>query len=182
MVKLDPYSICMYPMYDKSRGEIMCGHGLFANAWGINTYWLRRALGRLSAEWILPIGSDVHTAYRDPFYVKLLNREIPPTRTAITNTIFRRHLNGRVFLNDPDVFILRNGKSSGHGIAAVEIHPEQKGIACACQQYFRRCSFVSDNTGVYSEEQKQILLNAYKGYGYKVLSADSDPRIIAAFA
>lgn len=180
MVKLDfLYSICMYPMYDKSRGEIMCEAMDFLRECVGDKYILGcgvplgAAFGRVD---FCRIGSDVHTAYRDPFYVKLLNREIISTRTAITNTIFRRHLNGRVFLNDPDVFILRNSKKEFPGMESPQLKytPEQKELLALVNSIFGDVLFVSDNTGVYGEEQKQILLNAYKGYGYKVLSADSD--------
>lgn len=35
-------------------------------------------------------------------------REDVSTPNAIYNTVFRWHLDGRAFLNDPDVFLLRN--------------------------------------------------------------------------
>ena len=39
--------------------------------------------------------------------MRLFHRERVSTKQAIGNTIFRRQLNGRAWLSDPDVFFLR---------------------------------------------------------------------------
>ena len=41
--------------------------------------------------------------------MRLLHRERTGTLPSILNTIYRAHLNGRVFWNDPDVYFLRDG-------------------------------------------------------------------------
>ena len=61
------------------------------------------------------IGCDVGLDWDDKPHMRLAHRERVSTRQAIGNTIFRRQLNGRAWLNDPDVFFLRedNLKLSG---------------------------------------------------------------------
>ena len=44
----------------------------------------------------------------DKFFMHILHRERVSTHHSVSNTIFRRHLNGRAFGNDPDVFFLRD--------------------------------------------------------------------------
>ena len=178
MVKLDfLYSQCMYPRYGKSRGQIMteamqflreCVGGKYILGCGVP---LGASFGYVD---FCRIGSDVHTSYKDPFYVKLLNREIISTRTAITNTVFRRHLNGRAFLSDPDVFLLRNDKREFPYISspALGYTWQQKELLAIINSIFGDILFVSDNTGTYSDAQKELLLSAYNGMGYKVLSVD----------
>ncbi len=50
--------------------------------------------------------------------MRLFHRERVSTRQAIGNTVFRRQLNGRAYLSDPDVFFLREENLS--------LTPEQK--------------------------------------------------------
>ncbi len=54
------------------------------------------------------IGCDVTLDWDDKLYMRLIHRERPSTRRAVGNVVFRRALNGRAFLNDPDVFFLRD--------------------------------------------------------------------------
>ena len=50
------------------------------------------------------IGADMALSWgKKPF-----SREDVSTKHALLNTIFRRELDGRAFLNDPDVFLLRD--------------------------------------------------------------------------
>lgn len=53
------------------------------------------------------VGCDVGLDWDDAWYMRLFHRERVSTRQAIGNTIFRRQLNGRAWLSDPDVFFLR---------------------------------------------------------------------------
>jgi alpha-galactosidase len=53
------------------------------------------------------IGCDVGLDWDDVFYMRLLHRERISTKNAIVNTVNRRQLNGRAFMNDPDVFFIR---------------------------------------------------------------------------
>lgn len=53
------------------------------------------------------ISCDVGSDWDDKPYMRLFHRERVSTKQAVGNTIFRRQLNGRTYLNDPDVFFLR---------------------------------------------------------------------------
>lgn len=183
MVKLDfLYSVCMYPLYGKTRGEIMTEAMEFVRECVGDKYILGcgvplgPAFGNVD---FCRIGSDVHTSFKDPFYVKMLNREIISTRTAITNAVFRRHLNGRAFLNDPDVFLLRNDKKEFPNTKSAPLNYtwEQKELLAIVNSIFGDILFVSDNVGSYQDRQKDLLLQAYNGMGYKVLSADYEKDI-----
>ncbi len=53
------------------------------------------------------ISCDVSLSWDDVWYMRLMHRERVSTKQAIGNTVFRRQLNGRAYLSDPDVFFLR---------------------------------------------------------------------------
>lgn len=53
------------------------------------------------------VSCDVGLDWDDVWYMRLFHRERVSTKQAIGNTIFRRQLNGRAWLSDPDVFFLR---------------------------------------------------------------------------
>ena len=54
------------------------------------------------------IGCDVTLDWDDKPHMRLAHRERISTRQSIGNTVYRRQLNGRAWLNDPDVFFLRD--------------------------------------------------------------------------
>ena len=53
------------------------------------------------------IGCDVSRSWEDTFFMRMAHRERVSTKNSIDDTTFRRQLNGRAFMNDPDVFFLR---------------------------------------------------------------------------
>lgn len=53
------------------------------------------------------VSCDVGLDWDDKWFMRLLHRERVSTKQAIGNTVFRRQLNGRAYLSDPDVFFLR---------------------------------------------------------------------------
>ncbi|MCR5611726.1 MAG: alpha-galactosidase [Clostridiales bacterium] len=53
------------------------------------------------------ISCDVSLDWDDKPWMRILHRERVSTRQAMRNTVFRRQLNGRAFMSDPDVFFLR---------------------------------------------------------------------------
>ncbi len=61
------------------------------------------------------IGPDVSLRFDDVFYMRFLHRERISTKQTILNTIYRRELDGHVFYNDPDVYVLRNDENKLSG-------------------------------------------------------------------
>ena len=178
MVKLDfLYSQCIEPRNGKTRGEIMCD--------GVDL--LREACGD---KWILgcgvPLGAcmgifdacriscDVNKNWRFELKKSLninsivtgirFNAEIPSSQNAITNTIFRNHLDGRAFCNDPDVFFLRD--------INIGYNWEQKLLHGKVNSVCGNVLFVSDNAGDFDDNRIDVLKDFFKDKAYKVNMAE----------
>ena len=54
------------------------------------------------------IGCDVGPDWDSTALMRMTHRERVSTKNSIDDTTFRRQLNGRAFMNDPDVFFLRD--------------------------------------------------------------------------
>lgn len=166
MVKLDfLYSQCRTPRNNKTRGTIMCEAMDF----------LRECVGdKLILGCGVPLGSafgvvdacriscDVDLSYGGKFYNSMsINNELPSAQNAINNSMFRRHLNGRAFLNDPDVFFLRD-----HNLTFTW---EQKLLLAKINNLFGRVLFVSDDAGEYSEAELKVLKETFRESDAKIL-------------
>lgn len=178
MVKLDfLYSQCIEPRNGKTRGEIMCD--------GVEL--LREACGD---KWILgcgvPIGAcmGVFDACRiscdasKNWKFKLekgidvnalvasirINCENPSSQNAIINTVFRNHLDGRAFCNDPDVFFLRD--------ININYTWDQKLLHGKINSVCGNVLFVSDNAGDFDDERISYLKEFFKDKDYKVKLAE----------
>lgn len=169
MVKLDfLYSQAMQPRNGKTRGTIMCEAMDF----------LRECVGdKLLLGCGVPLGPsfgvvdacriscDVDLVYAGKFYNKLhVNPEIPSAQNAINNSIFRRHLDGRVFCNDPDVFFLRENN--------LTFTKEQKLLLGQVNHMFGNVLFVSDNAGEYSEEDVAYLRRFFTKHNCQIKLAE----------
>jgi alpha-galactosidase len=96
------------------------------------------------------IGSDVALKWEDKLLGGLKYRERVSTINSLTSTIGRRHLNGNVFYNDPDVFILREKNN--------KLTKNQRNTLFILNLIFGGLVFTSDNIDEYSEEEmKQYL-------------------------
>ena len=124
LLKLDfLYAVCLFPPKNKTRGQVM--HDAMAFLCGIIQPHaqilacgipLAAAFGRVD---YCRIGADTHRAW-EHFWLHLArHRERVSTQLALRNTLGRHHLNGRVFANDPDVFILRE---SGTKLSETQRH------------------------------------------------------------
>lgn len=109
LVKLDfLYGACILPMYNNTRGEIMCdAMDLLRECCGDKLILgcgvpLMPAFGKVD---YCRIGSDVGLRWKT---MKNIIREEVSSPHTVSNTIFRRHLDGRAWMNDPDVFFLRD--------------------------------------------------------------------------
>lgn len=90
------------------------------------------------------ISCDVGLDWDNHPVMHYTNREHVSTRQAILNSVFRRQLNGRVWLNDPDVFFLRDDN--------IKLSGEQKHILATVNALFGSLILCSDNMGQYSDE------------------------------
>ena len=168
MVKLDfLYSQCIQPRAGKSRGEIMCDAMAFLRECVGDKLLLGcgvpigPALGKVDA---CRISCDVDLAYGGKYYNALhVNNEIPSAQNAILNTVFRRHLNGRAFMSDPDVFFLRNTN--------LKFTDEQKLLLARINNLLGNVLFVSDNAGDFDDEQLARLRLFFKKTNQKVTFA-----------
>lgn len=166
MVKLDfLYSQCRTPRNNKTRGTVMCEAMDF----------LRECVGdKLILGCGVPLGPafgvvdacriscDVDLSYGGKFYNSMsINNELPSAQNAINNSMFRRHLNGRAFLNDPDVFFLRD-----HNLTFTW---EQKLLLAKINNLFGRVLFVSDDAGEYSEAELEVLKETFRESDAKIL-------------
>ena len=166
MVKLDfLYSQCRTPRDNKTRGTIMCEAMDF----------LRECVGdKLILGCGVPLGPafgvvdacriscDVDLSYGGKLYNSMsINNELPSAQNAINNSMFRRHLNGRAFLNDPDVFFLRD-----HNLTFTW---EQKLLLAKINNLFGRVLFVSDDAGEYSEAELEVLKETFRESDAKIL-------------
>ncbi len=101
------------------------------------------------------VSCDVGLDWDGSWLMRHTHRERVSTRQAIGNTIFRRQLNGRAWLNDPDVFFLRDDN--------LRLRPGEKHILATVNSLFGGMLLCSDNMGRYSPEAKaayaQLLRN-----------------------
>ncbi len=182
MVKLDfLYSICRTPRYGKSRGQIMCeamdflrecvGEKTLILGCGVPLF---PAFGKVDA---CRISCDVAKNFDVEFLENNLNLEIPSAKNAMNNTIFRRHLNGRIFVNDPDVFYLRENDLSGKDPLFVrksgklKFTDAQKMLLAEINNMCGDVLFVSDNVGGYDEKQLSYVKKFFKQSERKVTDA-----------
>ena len=169
MVKLDfLYSQCIKPRHGKSRGEIMCdameflrecvGDKLFLGC-GVP---IGPALGICDA---CRISCDVDLTYKGKFYSRIqVSNEMLNARSAINNSIFRRHLDGRAWMNDPDVFFLRKDN--------LTFTDEQKYLLGKINNLCGNVLFVSDNAGDYDSNAAVLLKKFFDKTDEKIITAE----------
>ena len=168
LLKLDfLYAACVIPRRDKTRGQVMadamellrecagsaeilgCGVPL-ASAFGMVGY--------------CRIGTDVSLDWDDKAYMRLLHRERPSTRNTILNSVFRRQLSGRAFLNDPDVYLLREDENT--------MTPAQRRCLAEINVLTGGVLFTSDDMGKYGEAQREMLADMEALSGAEIAAAE----------
>ena len=168
MVKLDfLYSQCVFPRNGKTRGQIMCEAMDFLRECVGDKLFLGCGVPLLPSFGVVDacrISCDVSLSFK-PKIENIFNvcNEVPSAQNAINNTIFRRHLDGRVFCNDPDVFFLRSNN--------LKFNYEQKLLLAFVNHLMGNVLFVSDNAGDYSDKEIELL---------KMFFAENDSKIISA--
>lgn len=165
LVKLDfLYGACVLPMHNKSRGEIMCdAMDLLRECCGDKLILgcgvpLMPAFGKVD---YCRIGSDISLGWKPR---KHAIREEVSTTHAVCNTIFRRHLDGRAWMNDPDVFLLRDKN--------VKTDFEQRKLLAKINSTFGSLLFISDNIDEYNSAQLGVLKETFAQKDIKIHRAE----------
>ncbi|MBE6827437.1 MAG: alpha-galactosidase [Ruminococcaceae bacterium] len=168
LVKLDfLYAAAIIPYHNKTRGQLMCEAMDFLRecvgdkkilGCGVP---LMPAFGKVE---YCRIGADMDLRWYKPTFC---HREFVSTINTLGNSVFRRQLNGRAFLNDPDVFLLRENN--------MHMTFEQRCIIATVNKLFGSVLFTSDNVGDYRDEQMNKLLEVFRKDDIQILRAEFLP-------
>ncbi len=157
MVKLDfLYAVALLPRKDKSRGQIMNEvlsfiRELVGDRWILGCgVPLGPAFGQLD---YCRIGSDVAPFWEDNKLTFVNYRERVSTLNSLMSSIGRWYLNRRVFLNDPDVFILRDKEN--------KLSNDERYTLFILNNLLGDLIFFSDHIGEYNAEQLKWLRSMY---------------------
>jgi alpha-galactosidase len=93
------------------------------------------------------ISCDVSLDWNDKLHMRLIHRERPITRQAIGNTVFRRQINNRAYISDPDVFFLREDN--------LKLSDVRKDILVTIGALLGGVFLTSDDPSSYTEEMKE---------------------------
>lgn len=150
LVKLDfLYAACIIPTQTKTRGQLMCEAMEFLRDCVKDKLILGCGVPLGPSFGLVDycrIGCDVSLDWNDKFYMQYLHRERVSTLNAIQNSISRRHLNNRAFLNDPDVFFLRDEN--------IQLNSTQKETLAFVNKHFGSLIFTSDDISLYKNQDK----------------------------
>ena len=171
LFKLDfLYAACMTSRPAKCRGEIMaeamdflrevCGDCQILGC-GVP---LASAFGRVE---YCRIGPDMSLSFDDKAFMRLLHNERPSTLHTQRNTLYRRQLDGRAFLNDPDVFLLREDNTT--------LSDAQKHTLAVVNALFGSVLFGSDDFGAYDDKKRRLFAALCGLQGAKVLAVENGP-------
>ena len=92
------------------------------------------------------IGCDVSLDWDDEQNRQFAHRERVSTKQAIENSVFRRELCGRAFVNDPDVFFLREENC--------RLTAEQKLLLARVNALMGDVLLTSDDPAAYGDKQR----------------------------
>lgn len=164
MVKLDfLYAVCVEPRHGKARGQVMYEAMVFLRELVGEKYLLGCGVPLSSAFGLVDycrIGADIHLKWEHGLLKFLRNRERVSTIVALRTTIGRRHLNGRAFQNDPDVFILRE---KNH-----QLTPIQQDTILMVNLFFGSLLFCSDDISDYDIAQLKSYEKVFNNHPFKI--------------
>ena len=101
----------------------------------------------------LRIGPDIWLELNEKWFMKMLNLDKMFTKLTLQNTIYRNIFDNHLFLNDPDVFVLRNN---------INLSLKQKQAIAIINSLFSGILMTSDNINSYNEEEREILKNLFE--------------------
>lgn len=166
LVKLDfLYAAAIVPMHGKTRGEIAydsiellreCVGDKKILGCGVQQM---PCFGKVD---YMRIGADMSLSWPHSLQRKLMHREDVSTPNAIHNSVYRRGFNGRAFLCDPDVFLLRRTN--------IGFTVQQQKLLAKFIKLFGGVLFMSDNIAEYDKEQLET---------FRDVLAEDDSKILA---
>lgn len=98
------------------------------------------------------IGPDVSLKFDDVWYMKFMHSERISTKTTLQNTIYRSAMNGKAFLNDPDVILLRDDN--------IDLTEKQRYALTKINALFGSLLMTSDNPKTYDDKKAGVLSEA----------------------
>ncbi len=156
-LKLDfLYAAARVPLSGRSRGMIMNDAMDFLYTLSDDAVTLGCGVPLASAAGrthYCRIGADVAPKWEDRSLKLLGYRERVSTVNSLRSTIGRRGLNGRAFVNDPDVYILRKDRH--------ELSSEEQYTLFIVNRVYGGLLFTSDNPDEYSSEQLKLYLSQF---------------------
>lgn len=179
LVKLDfLHAACFTPRGGKNRGQLMA----------LAMHLLREYVGEkeilgcgmpLGAGFGLVdycrVGSDVALSWEDKRLQFLAYKERISTFNSLMSTVARRSLDGRAFLNDPDVFILRDENTS--------LSSDHKKTLFTLNCLFGSLVFMSDNLNSYSDETMSLYQKQFPRKPRRILKTEFEKeKLFAEFS
>lgn len=116
------------------------------------------------------IGPDISLIFDDVWYMKFMHRERISTKVTLVNTIYRSIMNNTCFLNDPDVYLLRDDN--------IKLNKKQKEAIITLNHLCGNVFMTSDDVSKYSEENKVLLKNSQKLIGSEIVDIRKNKGII----
>ena len=152
LLKLDfLYAACLIPRRDKTRAQVMYDGMRFLRELAGDALILGCGVPLAPAFGMVDycrIGCDMTLNWLGDRIMRPLHREVPSTRNTLLNTVYRRHLDGRAWRNDPDVFLLRDDN--------MKLSEKQRETLAAVNALFGGVLFTSDNVGAYDEGKRAV--------------------------
>lgn len=166
LVKLDfLYATAVVPLHNKTRGQLAYESIDFLRECVGDKQILGCGVQQMpcfgKVEY-MRIGADMALNWKHGFFRKFTHREDVSTPNAIHNSVYRRCLNGRAFLCDPDVFLLRRSN--------IQFTFEQQKVLAKFIKLFGSVLFMSDNVDEYDDEQLAVFNDTL---------ADDDAKVVA---
>ncbi len=150
------FAACIAPPRNKTKGQVMYEAMTFLNQLTGKDKLLACGVplgSTFNQSTYCRIGPDIHTAWEHSLLKFLRKRERVSTIAALRTVINRRHLDRTVFVNDPDVFIMREKEH--------KLDAKQQYTIMLVQVLFGNQIFSSDDWGQYDlntiEEIKGLL-------------------------
>lgn len=95
------------------------------------------------------IGPDVSLKFDDVWFMKFMHAERISTKTTLQNTIYRSAMDGKAFLNDPDVILLRDDN--------IQLSEKQRYALAKINALFGSLLMTSDNPKTYDNKKAEVL-------------------------